>query len=161
MQISLIAAIGRNNELGKDNDLIWRLKGDMRFFKETTMGHSLIMGRKTFDSLPRLLEGRRHLVLTKQDLDFPSEVEVYKDISDFLNKYQDTEEEIFDIGGASMYSQFIDYADNLYLTEINAECPTADVYFPKFDRKLYDRIILDEKKDDEIEYSHVLYKRKK
>lgn len=161
MQISLIAAIGRNNELGKDNDLIWRLKGDMRFFKETTMGHSLIMGRKTFDSLPRLLEGRRHLVLTKQDLDFPSEVEVYKDISDFLNKYQDTEEEIFDIGGASMYSQFIDYADNLYLTEIDAECPTADVYFPKFDRKLYDRIILDEKKDDEIEYSHVLYKRKK
>ena len=65
MAINIIAAIGKNNELGKDNDLIWKIKDDLKFFKEKTMGHDIIMGRKTFESLPRLLQGRRHIVLTK------------------------------------------------------------------------------------------------
>ena len=64
MKISLIACVGKNLELGKNNDLIWHLKGDMKFFKETTKGHHILMGRKTFQSLPKLLEDRKHLVLT-------------------------------------------------------------------------------------------------
>ena len=72
MSLSIIAAIGKNNELGKDNDLLWRFPEDMKFFRETTMGHKIVMGRKTFESLPKLLPGRGHIVLTRQDLEIPN-----------------------------------------------------------------------------------------
>jgi dihydrofolate reductase len=162
MNLSLIAAVGKNNELGKDNDLIWRLKGDMRFFKNTTMGHHLIMGRKTFESLPKLLEGRKHLVLSRNGLDFPSAVETFDSVSKFLALYNDFDGEIFNIGGASIYEELIDYANKLYLTEIDDSYADADVFFPYFDKSLYDKEILEENFDDDkkVEYKHVLYKRK-
>ena len=71
MKLAIIAAIGQNGELGKDNNLIWHLKGDMKFFKDTTFGHTIIMGRKTFESLPRLLPGRKHIVLSNGNIDIP------------------------------------------------------------------------------------------
>ncbi len=162
MKLSIIAAIGKNYELGKNNELIWHLKEDMQFFKATTMGHKIIMGRKTFESLPKLLPGRKHLVLTRTSLEFPPEVEVYHNLKDFLEAYKDSNEEIFDIGGETLYRQLLDYADKLYLTEIEAEDKDADAYFPQFNKNEFDNAILgtyyDEKKD--IKYRHVLYKRR-
>lgn len=162
MNLTLIAAVGKNNELGKNNDLIWRFKDDMKFFRETTMGHHMIMGRKTFQSLPKLLAGRKHLVLTRSDLEFPEEVDVYQSVEEFIEAYKDSDEEIFDIGGASIYKELLDYANKLYLTEIEAEDKEADVYFPDFNKEEFDRQVLTHFQDEKtgIQYKHVLYKRR-
>lgn len=159
MSYSIIAAIGKNRELGKDNDLIWSLPGDLKFFRNTTSGHTIIMGRNTFDSLPRMLPNRKHIVLSSRD-DFPSEVEVYKELKSILEKYKESSEEIFIIGGASIYKQFLEYCDKLYLTEIDSEDRDASVYFPEFDKSLYNREELLNGEDNGISYKHVLYIRK-
>ena len=159
MNLSIIAAIGKNNELGKNNDLIWKFKDDMRFFKNMTIGRKVVMGRKTFESLPGLLEGRKHIVLTRSNIEFPEEVEVFKSTKQFVNQYQNTDEEIFNIGGASIYKELLDYADNLYLTEID-DSKDADVYFPNFDKKDFTRHELCFHNEKDINFKHVLYKRR-
>lgn len=160
MSFSIIAAIGKNNELGKDNNLIWNLPGDMKFFRETTSNHTIIMGRRTFESLPKMLPNRHHIVISSST-NFPSEVEVFKNINDFFKKYKDSSEELFVIGGGSIYELFINYADKIYLTEIDAIEKSASVYFPKFNIELYDRKVLKESEDNNIKYKHVLYTKKK
>ena len=160
MSYSIIAAIGKNRELGKDNSLIWHLPNDLRFFKETTTGKTIIMGRKTFESLPRMLPNRKHIVLSSSS-DFPEEVIVYKELKELLDAYKDSKEELFVIGGASIYKLFIDIADKLYLTEIDAECPSADAYFPEFNKDEYNREVLAENEDNGIKYKHVLYVKKR
>ena len=122
------------------------------------MGCPVIMGRKTFESLPGLLPNRDHVVLTRNNLIIPK-VEVYKNVKDFLEAYKDYPEEIFNIGGASIYKELIDYADKLYLTEIE-DTKDADVYFPYFNKKEFGREVLGENEEDNIKYSHVLYKRR-
>ena len=159
MSYSIIAAIGKNRELGKDNDLIWSLPGDLKFFKNITSGHMIIMGRNTFESLPRMLPNRKHIVLTSRD-GLPSEVEVYRELKQILDAYKDSCEEIFIIGGASIYKQFLEYSDKLYLTEIDDEDMSASVYFPEFDKSLYDREELLRNEDNGICYKHVLYVKK-
>lgn len=159
MSYSIIAAIGKNRELGKNNNLIWHLPNDLKFFRKVTTNHTIIMGRNTFESLPRMLPNRKHIVLTSKD-GLPSEVEVYKELKQILETYKDSEEEIFIIGGASIYTQFLDYSDKLYLTEIDAEEKTASVYFPEFDQEKYDREVLTEYEDNGISYKHVLYIKK-
>ena len=159
MSYSIIAAIGKNRELGKDNDLIWHLPNDLKFFKEVTSNHTIIMGRKTFESLPRMLPNRKHIVLTSRD-GLPSEVEVYRELKQILERYKDSKEEIFIIGGASIYTQFLEHSDKLYLTEIDAEEETASVYFPNFDTEQYQREVLKENEDNGITYKHVLYIKK-
>ena len=160
MDINLIAAIGKNNELGKNNDLVWKLKGDMKFFKETTMGHPVVMGKNTFDSLPKVLPGRKNIVLCPDEIK-NDEIEIYKSIRDFLIKYQELDEDVFIIGGASIYRQFIDLATKMYLTEIDASDKDADVYFPNFNKEEWDREEICSKQEESINYKHVLYKRKK
>ena len=160
MSYSIIAAIGKNNELGKNNDLIWHLPGDLKFFKETTTGKTIIMGRKTFESLPKMLPNRHHIVISSSN-NFPEEVEVYNNLEDLLNEKKDINDELFVIGGASIYRLFMDYADKLYLTEIDAECKDADAYFPAFNKEEWDKDILKENENNDIFYKHVLYKRKK
>ena len=130
MSYSIIAAVGRNLELGKNNDLIWKIPEDLKFFRNITNGHTVVMGRNTFDSLPRMLPNRKHIVLSSRD-DFPSDVEVYKDIKDILIKYKDSDEEIFVIGGGSIYKQFLNETDKLFLTLIDGEFE-ADTFFPNF-----------------------------
>ena len=159
MSYSIIAAIGKNNELGKDNDLIWHLKEDMKFFKETTMGHPVVMGRKTFESLPKVLPGRTNIVLSRSN-NFPEEVLVFKNIDELNDYYKNNNEEIFIIGGASIYNKFINLSDKLYLTLIDDECKDADTYFPSFDENDYYKEILSEVHEEDICYKHVLYKRK-
>lgn len=159
MSYSIIAAIGKNNELGKDNDLIWHLKEDMKFFKETTMGHPVVMGRKTFESLPKVLPGRTNIVLSRSN-NFPEEVLVFKNIDELNDYYKNNNEEIFIIGGASIYNKFINLSDKLYLTLIDDECKDADTYFPSFDENDYYKEVLSEVHEEDICYKHVLYKRK-
>ena len=159
MDINLIAAIGKNNELGKNNDLVWRLKGDMKFFRETTMGHPIVMGRKTFESLPKVLPGRKNIVISSNEI-LNDEIEKYKSIKEFLIKYKEFKEDVFIIGGASIYKQFIDLASKLYLTEIDAVDKDADVYFPMFNKSEWNKEIISEKEENDIKYNHVLYKRK-
>ena len=158
MKLSIIAAIGQNNELGINNQLIWHLKKDMKFFKETTINHKIVMGRKTFESLPKLLVNREHIILTKQNINLPN-VKIFHDISSFLKAYESLDEEIFNIGGQSIYKELLEYADKLYLTEIEATSK-ADAYFPTFDKNDFEKEILSENEEDGIKYKHVLYKRR-
>ena len=159
MSYSIIAAIGKNRELGKDNDLIWSLPGDLKFFRNTTSGHTIIMGRNTFDSLPRMLPNRKHIVLSSRE-DFPSEVEVYKELKSILEKYKESSEEIFIIGGASVYAQFLEHSDKMYLTEIDAEDKNADVFFPEFNHEDYTSELIKENEDNGVKYKHMVYRRK-
>lgn len=160
MKISIIAAIGENNELGRNNDLIWRLPNDLKFFKSVTSGHTVLMGRNTFWSLPKVLPNRTNIVITDMDEDYPKEVVIYNSIESFMNDYRDKDEEVFIIGGASIYGQFIDKAESLYLTEINESCSDASVYFPSFDKNDFSKEIVGENNDNGISYKHVLYKRR-
>ena len=161
MKISIIAAIGANNELGMNNDLIWHLPNDLKFFKSVTSGHTVLMGRNTFYSLPKVLPNRTNIVITDVDEEYPKEVVIYNSIESFLNDYEKNDEEVFIIGGASIYKQFIDLSDKLYLTEINATCENATVYFPEFNKDEFDKEIIKDNSDNGIEYKHVLYKRRR
>lgn len=161
MDISIIAAIGQNNELGKNNNLIWHLPNDLKFFKNTTTGKTVVMGNNTFKSLPKVLPNRTNIVITHQTTGYPSNVFIYNSIESFLNDYENKDEEVFIIGGSSIYNQFIQKADKLYLTEILATCKDANVFFPTFDKKSYEQTILGENQDNGITYKHVLYKRRK
>ncbi len=158
--ITMIAAVGKNLELGKNNDLIWHLKEDMKFFKEQTMGKPIIMGRKTFESLPKLLPGRKHIILTKQNLDLPEEVLIFHDKEDLLEYIKAYQEEVMIIGGASIYKEFLKDSNKLVLTEIDAEDETAEAYFPSFDKEKWNKELLKEIDDEEIKYKHMVYTRK-
>lgn len=158
MNLVIIAAIGKNNELGKDNKLIWHLPGDLKFFKEKTIGKNIVMGRKTFESLPKMLPNRHHIVISTGNID-NSEVEVYHSIEDFLKDYSYSGE-TYVIGGASIYNSLIDYVNVMYLTEINKECLEADSYFPDFDREGWRSEVIGNNTENGISYKHVLYKRR-
>ena len=102
-----------------------------------------------------------NIVITDMDEDYPKEVVIYNSIEAFLEDYKNTEEEVFIIGGASIYSQFINIADKIYLTEVAATCDDAQVYFPQFDKEQYEKNIVGQNEDNGISYKHVLYKRRK
>ncbi len=157
----LIAAIGKNNELGKDNKLIWYLPNDLKFFKEKTMGSPIIMGYNTFKSLPKLLPGRKHIVLTHREIEFPEGVDVFHDKKDLLESLKQYNGNVFVIGGASIYKQFIEDADKMILTEVDKEEKEVDVFFPEFNKKDYEVTLLNENEDNGIKYKHLEYKRKK
>lgn len=157
MSVSMIAAVGKNLELGKNNNLIWHFKEDMKFFKDTTMGHTVVMGRKTFESLPKALPGRKNIVISSnveyqaQGATVVTSVEEALQIAD--------NEEIFVIGGGKIYAEFLPYADKLYLTEIDAECEDADTYFPQFNKSEYIKEIINYYDIDGVEFYHVVYKK--
>ncbi len=140
--ISMIAAVGKNYELGKGNDLIWHLKDDMKFFRSTTAGHTIIMGRKTFESLGGLLPKRHHVILTANKDFYFEGTEVHHTVESILEKYKNADEECFIIGGGEIYKLFLPYADKLYLTHIDAECPDAEVYFPAVKEENYTKTVL-------------------
>ena len=155
--ISMIAAVGKNLELGKDNALLWNLPGDMKFFRSTTAGHTVVMGRLTYESIGRPLPKRRNIVISR-NLDYkPEGVEVYPTVEKALAA---CENDCFIIGGAMIYSLCLPFADELVLTEVEAEYPDADVYFPKFDKSLYDAEVLAENSDNGVNYKHVKYTKK-
>lgn len=129
-QIILIASVGQNNELGYNNNLIWHLPGDLKFFQKTTTGHQIIMGRKTFESLPHPLANRTHLVITHQDILNPEIKNFHskEEIDAYLNNL---DEEVFVIGGSLIYQMFIKEAEKIFLTEIN-DTKKSRCIFPLF-----------------------------
>ena len=157
--ISIIAAIGKNNELGKDNNLIWHIKGDLVHFKELTMHKKIVMGAATYKSLPKKLEGREYIILSKSLSNIPDAV-VYQSFDDLLAYLNTLDEEVMVIGGASIYKLFLPYAEVLYLTEIEEES-NADVFFPEFDKKDFTKTLIEEHVDDDIKYKFVTYVRLK
>lgn len=154
MNISMIAAVGRNLELGKANDLIWHFKEDMRFFKQTTIGNTVIMGRKTFESLPKPLADRQNIVITNNKNYTAEGADVVFSLDEALEKCKN--ENVFIIGGGKIYGEFLPRASKLYLTEINDTCADADTYFPQFDKALYNREIIASYE----KFDHVLYTKK-
>ncbi len=159
MILSMIAAVGRHGELGKNNALLWRLEGDLPFFKRVTMGKSVIMGRKTFCSLPKALPGRKNIVITR-DADFCAPGAVCAPSPEAALRLCGGEDEVFVIGGGQIYALFLPLADRLYLTEAQAEDPAADAWFPALDKTAWERTVLDEGGGD-IRYVHALYERKR
>ena len=127
--ISLIAAVGKNRELGFKNDLIWKIPNDMEFFKKKTTGHSVIMGQKTYESIGRPLPKRKNIILTRDEKYKASGCFVTYSIDDALKLAG--EGEVFVIGGGQIYTQMIEMADKLYLTVIDKDAP-ADTYFPAY-----------------------------
>ncbi len=156
MIISIIAAIGKNRELGIDNKLIWDIPSDLKFFRKTTSGHTVLMGRKTYESIGRPLPKRRNIVISRDTELKIENVEVYNNIDEALKNIT---EEVFIIGGENIYSQFIDKADKLYITEIE-ESYDADAYFPYFNKNNYNRKVLSSRLENNIFYTHVLYTKK-
>lgn len=153
--ISIIAAIGKNRELGKNNDLIWHFKEDMKFFRETTTGNTVIMGRKTFESLPHALPNRRNIVITQNANYVADGAEVVGSIKEAIAKTEN--DNVFIIGGGKIYSAFLEIADKLYLTEIDGECKEADTFFPEFNKEEYTAEKLTDFTVDGIHFSHILY----
>jgi dihydrofolate reductase len=133
MLISIIAAIGKRRELGKDNKIPWRIPEDIRWFREKTRGHTVIMGRKTFESIGRPLPDRINIVVTSQKGYKAEGALVARSLEQAIDiaRKQEKNGEIFIIGGAQIYKQAIGLADRLYLTKIDAEFP-ADAFFPDY-----------------------------
>lgn len=130
MIISIIVAIGENYAIGKNNQLLWHMPNDLKHFKETTSGRTVIMGRKTFDSVGKPLPRRRNIVVTRQDIEIPG-CEVVKSIDQALALCA-TDEEVFIVGGAEIYRQAMDKTDRIYLTIIHKDFD-ADTFFPEID----------------------------
>ncbi len=151
---SIIAAIGKNNALGKNNDLIFHIKEDMKFFRATTVGHKVVMGRNTWQSLPKKLKGRENIVVSSNKIKGADKT--ISNLEAFIKDNLDTPEEIFIIGGGSIYEQFLPYAKNLYLTEVNAS-PEADIFFPRFDKKRYHRKTLQTGEQYDLTYKIIKY----
>ena len=160
--ITLIAAIGKNNELGKNGDLIWRFKEDMKFFKEQTMGKPMAMGYNTFYSLRggKPLPNRHHIILTSRNLEENPQITIVRSVDELLKAIEEYGKEVMIIGGAKVYSTMLEYADKLVLTEIDATDKDADAYFPKFNKEDWDSEIIGENKEDNISYKHLVYTRK-
>lgn len=132
MRINIIANVAKNRAIGYRNQLIYPIHEDMRRFRNLTTGHTIIMGRKTFESLPKgALPHRRNIVLSKTANCFPG-CDVYSTLEEAL-KHCTEDEDIYIIGGASVYKQSIDKADRLCLTEVNATPEQADAFFPPYD----------------------------
>lgn len=160
--LSIIVAVAKNNVIGKDNQLIWHLPEDLKRFKKLTTNHTIIMGRKTFESLGRVLPNRKHVILcndAKINMDNEN-VEILDDISK-LKKYIDSDEENFVIGGATIYKLLMQYTNKMYVTHINQDFE-GDVYFPEISENDW-KIIEKEKglKDEKnpFDYEYITYER--
>ncbi|HAQ34829.1 MAG: dihydrofolate reductase [Maricaulis sp.] len=148
IRIALVVARARNGVIGRDGDLPWRLKSDMAFFKAITMGKPIVMGRKTWESLPRKpLPGRLNLVVTRQDGLAAEGAEVCSTVNAALDRAceqaaADGVEEVCVIGGAQIYAATLDRADRLYITEVEAD-PDGDAVFPALDPALWSEVRAD------------------
>lgn len=152
--IKIIAAVGKNNELGKDNSLMWNLPGDMKFFRTMTAGSAVVMGRKTYESIGRPLPKRKNIVISRQPGLYIEGVEIADSLESALKLCGF---DCFIIGGASVYEQALGYADEIILTEIDAEYPSADTFFPQFDKSAYKTELIAENSDGGVSYKHIKY----
>lgn len=152
--ISIIAALGKNREIGKEGKLLWNIPEDLKRFKQLTMGHAIIMGRKTFESIGKPLPERTNIVLSRRNLDIP-EVLKASSIEETLAKAREIDrEEIFIIGGAEIYAQTLPLADRLYLTLIEDQ-KEADAFFPVYEHLFTKKISEESRKWNGLKYAWV------
>ena len=160
--LSIIVAKAKNNIIGKENKLIWHLPEDLKHFKEITTGHTIIMGRKTFDSLGRVLPNRKHIIFS-QNPDFKVNNENVEVVHSLL-QIQDLiegKEEAFVIGGAMIYNLLMPYVTKMYVTEIDKEFE-GDTFFPKINTEIWKETSREKGKKDEknnLDYDFVTYEK--
>ena len=155
--ITIIVAAAENNAIGKDNDLIWSLPNDLKRFKKLTSGHSIIMGRKTFDSFPGLLPKRKHIVISRnKNISFSDEVTVVNNFEDAIRETGD-DENPFIIGGGQIYKLAMDLVDKIELTRVHEEFK-ADTFFPKIDKDKWELINEEFNEKDERHQFSFTYK---
>ncbi len=164
MKVSIIVATSLNHAIGKDNQLLWHLPADLKFFKTTTMGCPVVMGRKTFQSIGRTLPGRQNVVITRDqtfNADKQYDLTVVGSIDEALVKLH-SEKEVFIIGGGEIYKQSIDSVDTIYITLVHTVID-GDVYFPEIDKSKFDLVweekhLADEK--NKFDYTFQKFERK-
>ncbi|MGD8328030.1 MAG: dihydrofolate reductase [Acidobacteriota bacterium] len=149
MEISIIVAVADNGVIGRDNDLPWRLSADLRRFKALTMGHHLLLGRKTFDSIGRPLPGREMIVVSRSHPELPEGVHLSASIEAAIERARAyDEDELFVAGGASIYAAVLPRCDRIYLTRVHAEVD-GDVRLPDLDLSQWDEVRREELPADE------------
>lgn len=160
MTVSIIVAIGENHAIGKNNQLLWHMPNDLKHFKEITSGRTIIMGRKTFDSVGKPLPRRRNIVVTRQDITIPG-CEVVKSIEDGLALCKG-EDEVFIGGGAEIYKLAMHLTNRIYLTIIHKSFD-ADTFFPEIDKSEWKEVKREDFKPDEknsLPYSFITLERR-
>jgi len=169
MIISLIAAVSTNKVIGKNNDLVWSLPKDMKYFMDTTKGHHVIMGRKNYESIPhklRPLKDRTNIIITRKEeynAPAPGAIVVHSIREALAIAIKENEEEAFIIGGGEIYAQSIDFAEKLYITEVKGEFE-GDTFFPDYDLNEWtEKSRIGNYPDDKHKYQFdfVVYERKK
>lgn len=163
--ISLIAAIGKNNELGKNNALVWSMPTDLKYFREKTSGHPVIMGRKTFEAIGRPMPNRRNIIITRDENYKKEGIEVVNSLEKALGTARTTlaeKEEIFIIGGEEIFKQSMSIANRMYITHIDAEDRAADTFFPEIIPIVWNEISHEEHKADKenpYDYTFSIYEK--
>ena len=161
-KISIIAAIAKNNAIGFNNELLYWLPYDLLRFKTLTSGHPIIMGRKTFESLPNgALPNRRNIVLTKSNVEYKN-TEIFHSLQDAIDACSN-EDEIFIIGGESVYKEALPLADCMYLTEVIDTPENADTFFPQFNKREWEVTFLERHQIDsrhKFKFNFVTYEKK-
>ena len=160
-----MAEKGLNNEIGKNNKLIWNLKYDQKLFKEKTEGSIMVMGRNTFNALPGVFPNRKHIVLSttkKFNKPIDAQIESVSNVLELIKQCRKLSEkkDVYIIGGESMYNLFIDYADKMYITQVNQREDGADAFFPEIDKKQWNEKVIENKVEKGIEFSFIEYTRK-
>lgn len=167
--LSLIVAVAQNNAIGRNNELLWHISEDLKYFKNTTTGHPVIMGRKTYESIGRPLPGRRNIVLTRGHIEAPQIKNPQTTSFEVVNTLEQVYEiasasgEFFIMGGGMLYNQCFDKADKLYITHIYAMAENADTFFPEINPDEWEiesegEMLHDEEND--IDFKFVVYKRR-
>lgn len=159
--LTMIAAAAENNALGKDNDLVWHLPDDFKRFKRLTSGHYIIMGRKTFESFPKLLPNRTHVIITRQK-DYNPEGTIVVNSLDEAIRVSKLDEQPFIIGGGEIYKMGIDVADRIELTRVHGEFD-ADTYFPEIDENEWELVkeeFHDKDEKHDKSFTYLTYERK-
>ena len=161
--LSIIVAKAKNNVIGKDKQLLWHIPDDLKRFKKFTTGHTIIMGRKTFESLEKILPNRKHIVFT-QNPDFKVDDENVKVVHSMLQiqEYIENDEEAFVIGGAIIYNLLMPYVKKMYITEIDKDFD-GDAFFPKIDETKWKEVSREKGPEDEgndFTYEYVTYEKR-
>jgi len=162
-ELTIIVAAGENNAIGKDNDLIWHLSDDLKRFKSLTNGHHIIMGRKTFESFPKPLPNRTHIVITRQkDYKAPEDVIIVNSLEDAIDAAR-SDKQPFVIGGGEIYKQAMPLVNKLEITRVHSNFENADTYFPEIDKSQWQevsRTTHDADEKHEYAFSFITYLKK-
>lgn len=161
--LSIIVAKAKNNTIGKDNTIVWKLPDDLKRFKEKTSGHTIIMGRKTFESLGGILPDRKHIILSRNP-DFNIDSDYVKVVHSLLElqEYMDDKEEHFVIGGAIIYNLLMPYCKKMYITQLDKEFE-GDTIFPRINEEEWQEVSREKGPEDGIndfDYEYITYVKK-